>query len=554
MALYTLLMDVQSVEARCVECVVQGQLLELREQLAARVAEVAELEGQVDALKRKVAGMAEIAFRHSERQHAEPGEVAAEPGEVTPKPAGECDMGRTANVRGQRRGGPGHGRRLHPDLPTVDVEHELPPEELFCPHCHAPYVEIPGEQTSEEIEFEVAVRHKVHHRKRLHATCNCADTPALKVAPPPPKVIPKGQLSAPALAMLLVLKFELTMPLQRILEMLSYQGLLLSKGSVTGMFETLLPLLRPVYEALRQHVQAAQHWHIDETRWLVFLDEQRRQWWLWVFASEGATCFVIDRTRSADALHRLLPDKGQGQIVSSDRYAVYAGLAQLGYLIQYCWAHLRRDFIRAARGDAALRPWANAWLRRIRTVYRLREAREEALRLHGIDSADYQAKDKVLRDWVRGIRRTLTAQLPEAPNGRALKVLLSFDERWEHYITFLDYPTLPIDNNAAERALRREVLGRKNYYGSRAEWSVLLAEALFSIYATLHQQGLNPFAWTRDFLSAVAHNGGAPLADISRFLPWGISDRDREVWRMPTRERPDGAHSTQDGLAAEDTG
>ncbi len=153
MALYTLLMDVQSVEARCVECVVQGQLLELREQLAARVAEVAELEGQVDALKRKVAGMAEIAFRHSERQHAEPGEVAAEPGEVTPKPAGECDMGRTANVRGQRRGGPGHGRRLHPDLPTVDVEHELPPEELFCPHCHAPYVEIPGEQTSEVIEF-----------------------------------------------------------------------------------------------------------------------------------------------------------------------------------------------------------------------------------------------------------------------------------------------------------------------------------------------------------------------------------------------------------------
>jgi transposase len=547
LTLYTVVMDVQSVEAKCEECAVRGQLSELHGQLTARVAEVAELKGQVEALKRKVAGMAEIAFRHSERQHAEPSEVA-------PEPAGACDMGRTAPVRGQRPGRPGHGRRLHPDLPTVDVDHELPPEELFCPHCHAPYIEIPGEQTSEEIEFEVVVRRKVHHRKRYHATCNCADTPALKVAPPPPKVIPKGQLSAPALAMLLVLKFDLAMPLQRILSMLSYQGLSLSKGSVTGTFQTLPPLFLPVYEALCQRVQAAQHWHIDETRWLVFLDEQRRQWWLWVFASEGATCFVIDRTRSAKALHRLLPDKGQGQIVSSDRYVVYAGLTQLGYLIQYCWAHLRRDFIRAARGDAALRPWANAWLKRIRTVYRLREAREEAFHQYGIDSADYQEKDKALRDWVRGIRRTLTAQLQEAPNVRALNVLLSFDERWEHYITFLDYPTLPIDNNAAERALRREVLGRKNYYGSRAEWSVQLAEALFSIYATLHQNGLNPFAWTRDFLSAVAHNGGAPLADVSRFLPWGMSDHDREVWRMPTRERRDSAHSAQTKPTAEDTG
>ena len=39
-----------------------------------------------------------------------------------------------------------------------------------------------------------------------------------------------------------------------------------------------------------------------------------------------------------------------------------------------------------------------------------------------------------------------------------------------------------MDNNQAERALRGPVVGRKNYYGSGAQWSGELSAALFSLF------------------------------------------------------------------------
>jgi len=40
-------------------------------------------------------------------------------------------------------------------------------------------------------------------------------------------------------------------------------------------------------------------------------------------------------------------------------------------------------------------------------------------------------------------------------------------------------------------------LGRKNYYGSNAEWSGTLAMTLFSVFATLQEVDINPRTWLR---------------------------------------------------------
>ena len=73
---------------------------------------------------------------------------------------------------------------------------------------------------------------------------------------------------------------------------------------------------------------------------------------------------------------------------------------------------------------------------------------------------------------------------------------------------FVDQPEVAMDNNAAERALRNPVVGRKNYYGSGSRWSAQLAASLFSIFATLRLNGLNPRLWLRDYLQACARQGG----------------------------------------------
>ena len=49
-----------------------------------------------------------------------------------------------------------------------------------------------------------------------------------------------------------------------------------------------------------------------------------------------------------------------------------------------------------------------------------------------------------------------------------------------------------MDNNAAERALRGPVVGRKNYYGSGSRWSARLAAVVFTILRTLQLGEINP--------------------------------------------------------------
>ena len=65
---------------------------------------------------------------------------------------------------------------------------------------------------------------------------------------------------------------------------------------------------------------------------------------------------------------------------------------------------------------------------------------------------------------------------------RAKKVLESLKNHWEGLIRFVSNPGIPMDNNAAEQALRSGVVGRKNYYGSGSAWSADLAAFLFSVF------------------------------------------------------------------------
>jgi len=72
-----------------------------------------------------------------------------------------------------------------------------------------------------------------------------------------------------------------------------------------------------------------------------------------------------------------------------------------------------------------------------------------------------------------------------------------------------------------ERLLRRPVVGRKNYYGSRAEWSGQLAAMIWTFWATAQQMGRNPLQYLQEYLTAVANNHHKPLppTELARFVP-----------------------------------
>ena len=120
----------------------------------------------------------------------------------------------------------------------------------------------------------------------------------------------------------------------------------------------------------------------------------------------------------------------------------------------------------------------------------------------------------------------------------ARKVLESLREHWTGLTLFVDRPWLDMDNNCAERALRPQVVSRKNSYFSGAAWSADLHADLTTVFYTLERNGFNVRTWLTDYLAQCAVLGGKPPPDISGFLPWNAQPRDRKRWTQPLPPAP----------------
>jgi hypothetical protein len=111
----------------------------------------------------------------------------------------------------------------------------------------------------------------------------------------------------------------------------------------------------------------------------------------------------------------------------------------------------------------------------------------------------------------------------------AAKVIATLTSEWDGLARHRDLPQLPLDNNTAERALRTPVIGRKNFYGSGAQWAAHLAADVWTVTATTARHGVEPFGLLTGYLQACAQGGGtAPAgASLNPFLPWTPQGRGR---------------------------
>ena len=436
--------------------------------------------------------------------------------------------------RGQQPGAPGHGRRQHAHLPAQDEAHDVEAEQRRCPACGAEY-HAHGSEDCEQLEIEVRAYRRVIKRRRYRRSCQCEGAPRLLVAPSPPRLLAKGILGISVWVTVLIDKYLLYRPTHRLLADLRAHGLDLAPGTVTDGLRRLAPLFAPLREALLERSRTAAHWHADETSWQVFEESSEdacQRWCLWVFWSTEVVVFTLDPSRSARVPKQHFATV-TGGVVSVDRYSSYKRLAKDTELVlSFCWVHVRRDFITVANERDDQQEWAEQWLADIATLYRLHD---ERLQVRG-EPAQYAAADAALRTHVQAMQQRWERELAQQPKlpAACAKVLRSLRNHWDGLTLFVESPDLPLDNNQAERALRGPVVGRKNYYGSGAQWSGELSATLFSLFHTLQRWQLNPRTWLTEYLRACADAGGRVPEDYARFLPWNRS----EARLLPPRGSP----------------
>ena len=430
--------------------------------------------------------------------------------------------------RGQQKDRPGPKRRDYHHLPVQDEVHKVPEEQRVCPQCGEALTPSNTED-SEQIEIEVKAYRRRIRRRRYQRTCSCSGCPRTVTAPPPPKLIPKGLLGVSVWVEILLDKFFSHRPTERLLAQWRLLGLDLAPGTVTDGLQRLEPLFTPVYEALLARNAQSAYLQADETRWLVFIIQDGKTghcWWLWVFVGQDTVVFRLDPHRSHDVPEGHFAEDAR-LVLMVDRYAAYKAMAQvkLGHIVLvFCWAHVRRDFVKVGKSWPALTAWALVWLRHIRDLYR--QQRQRLTQPAG--SAAFAAADAALRQRLAVMQTQAATELADPRLHPACrKVLESLQEHWTGLTRFVDDVRIPLDNNASERQQRGPAVGRKNYYGSGALWSGRLAAMLFSLFATLAQWKVNPRKWLTWYLQSCAEAGGQAPEDISSFLPWNLSEEQR---------------------------
>jgi transposase len=427
--------------------------------------------------------------------------------------------------RGGQRGGAGHPRRDYSHLPVEEEFVDVPPDQRVCPRCGQPFAEMSDTEDSEQIEIEIRIYRRKTRRKRRRSTCQCYACTRTVTAPCPTKLIRKSRLGTSLWAHVLLDKFASHRPTARLLEELKQHGLDMAPGTVTDGLRRLEPMFVPVYEALLERNRASSLCQADETRWLVFVDQEGKtghRWWLWVFLGEDTVVYRLDPTRSHDVPQRHFAADA-ACVLMVDRYSAYKAMPQVksGTIeLAFCWSHVRRDFIDVGKGQPELIDWALAWLHRIRQLYHFNRQRLQ----RPVDSAKFRQYDDALRAAVASMQSQAAEELAgEKVRAPCRKVLESLQVHWAGLTLFVDDRRVPMDNNASERKMRGPALGRKNYYGSAALWSGRLSTAMFSIFATLKHWKVNPRRWLLWYLKTCAANGGQAPPDVRPYLPWNLA-------------------------------
>lgn len=515
--------DVARLTARLDQVQAENQQLnrenrQLKQQCRDKDTLIAQLRGEVEQLKTRVfAPKSEKAAGTKTPQKKLPPELAE------PKPV---------RKRGRQPGQKAPARRSYEHLPVVEEFIPLTDSQCVCSTCGARKVPH-GTDDSELIEIEVKAYRRRIRRGRALRSCQCRTEPVVTTASLPTKLIPRGTLGNSVFVDVVLAKYDSHLPVQRWLAMWKQRGLDLPAGTIFDGLRRLNVLLKPIHDAILARTASGGFGQADETRWLMFLDQDGKKshmWWLWAFLSEDAIGFRLDPTRAHDVPEKhfsAILTNGGSMVLMVDRYSAYKAMKQvkLGLiLLAFCWSHVRRDFIEAYVKDKNCGPWANNWLQRIRELYRLH--RERRKQREAGDEAGCAATTQKLRECLQKMHALAMSTVNSSGLIEVCRpVLKSLLSHWEGLCRFVDDERIPLDNNRSERIQRGPALGRKNYWGACSLWGGELAASMFSLFATLHLHDLNPRAWLNWYLSD-CQPGQAP-SDISEYLPWNLSESRR---------------------------
>ena len=202
--------------------------------------------------------------------------------------------------------------------------------------------------------------------------------------------------------------------------------------------------------------------------------------------------FDYSTSRVQEVPSRLL-ESYRGYLMTDD-FASYNALGvQPGVEPMGCWAHARRKFVEAQKvqpkGKAGRADIALNLISKMYGIERDLKDSDDEQRHSGRHERSLPVLAQ-LKSWLEKTQPQVTAQ---NALGKAIRYLAS---NWIKLVRYTEAGCyLPIDNNnAAERAIRPFVIGRKNWLFSDTPKGAMASAQLYSVVETAKTNGQEPYA------------------------------------------------------------
>jgi transposase len=372
-----------------------------------------------------------------------------------------------------------HNSARRREAPTVTVTHALE----TCPDCGSTLAggEVVARRQILDVPLvPVTITEHVTLTRRCRR-CQTMHTPQVDLAA---EVLGHHRVSVRLMALIVLLREHCRLPfgqLQRYLE--TVHQLHLSRGELVAIVTTSAARGAVAAEAILAAIQARPVVHADETSWR----EDGQNGYLWSLSS-GALRYFRRGCRQKHMVDDLLGADFAGVLVT-DFYAAYDHYPGPH---QRCWVHLLRDIAELRRqhpADAGVARWTRA----VRRVYdRARAAAGPPAGLEVGEQATWRRQQQRRYEGVllRICERFTTQRVPQRVLCQRIVKYLP------ELFTFVADPTVPADNNAAERSVRPLAVRRKISGGTRSATGSLTRTVLWTLVDTFHAQGKQLlYAW-----------------------------------------------------------
>ncbi len=387
---------------------------------------------------------------------------------------------------GRKKGHPG-SRRPPPERIDQRKEHRL----LRCPDCDGRVRRCRDTRTRYTEDIPADVRPVVTEHTIYRDWCpQCRK----RVEPTVSDALPGSTFGLHVLVLSAWLHYALGNTLSQIVEVFNHHlHFQLSSGGLSQQWHRLTRILYPWYEQIQAAALQSAVLHADETSWRV----NGKSHWLWCFATDGLTYFMIDRVRGSPALLKFFTHEFTGTLVT-DFWGAYNKVACARR--QMCLVHLLRDFVTVEKYKRPGEHWP-AFAKKTRRLIR------DAIRLG--------KRGDLLPEEFASRRARLDArlqQLIDTPwqDSQAKRLIKRFRRHRQHLFTFLDEPDVPFDNNHGERSIRPAVIIRKNSYCNRSQRGADTQAVLMSVYRTLKQRGHDPIQTVANAVATYLTAGKLP--------------------------------------------